>query len=467
MDNPLFITKDFLLENHYSRELYNKFSKDHPIIDYHNHLSPKDIAEDRKYSNISELWFAGDHAKYRAMRCYGISEDYITGQASDKEKFLAWAKTVPKTIRNPIYHWTHLELKRYFGIEKLLNEKTAEDIYEEINYQLKKPENSCHGFLKKTNVEFLCTTEDPLDDLKHHKRIIINNLNTKISTSFRPDKAISIESEDYLVYLNKLSNISNIEITSYCDLQDALRKRVEYFHSNGCRLSDHGLTYMPFEVYSDSEINELFKKRLKGGILSDKDVDKFKTAILLYLGEIYHEFGWVQQFHLGTLRNNNSKMFEKLGPDSGWDSIGDFKHSRTLSSFLNSLDKKDKLSKTILYNLNPSDNAVFASMVGNFNDGSVKGKIQYGSAWWFLDQKEGIINQLNTLSSIGLLSCFVGMLTDSRSFLSLSRHEYFRRIMCNLLGNEMVSGDLPKDLDLIGETIAEISYFNAKEYFDL
>ncbi|PRX51641.1 glucuronate isomerase [Salegentibacter salegens] len=467
MDNSLFITNNFLLENHYSRELYNKFSKDHPIIDYHNHLSPKDIAQDRKYSNITELWLAGDHAKYRAMRCYGISEDYITGQASDKEKFLTWAKTVPKTIRNPIYHWTHLELKRYFGIEKLLNQKTAEDIYEEVNYQLQKPENSCQGFLNKSNVESLCTTEDPLDDLKYHKQHVSSNSKVKVSTSFRPDKAISIESESYLTYINKLSDTSNIEISTYYDLQDALRKRVEYFHANGCRLSDHGLTYMPFEISSDSNIDKIFRDKLKGKILSGNDIDKFKTAILLYLAEIYHEFGWVQQFHLGAQRNNNSRMFKKLGPDSGWDSIGDFKHSRALSFFLNALDKENKLSKTLLYNLNPSDNAVFASMVGNFNDGSVKGKIQYGSAWWFLDQKEGIINQLNTLSNMGLLSCFVGMLTDSRSFLSMSRHEYFRRILCNLLGNEMVSGDLPKDLDLIGETISEISYFNAKEYFDL
>lgn len=466
MSVPTFIKEDFLLENRFSQELYNNFSKDQPIIDYHNHLSPKDIAEDKKYTNIIELWFAGDHAKYRAMRCLGISEDYITGHASDKEKFIAWAKTVPQTLRNPLYHWTHLELKRYFGIDELLNQKTAEGIYDEINYQLQKPENSCRGFLNKMGVESLCTTDDPVDDLSYHKQIRSSNFNIKVSTSFRPDKAFLIESEDYISYITKLSKISDIEITSYRDLQDALAKRIEYFHSNGCRLSDHGLAYMPFQNYSDSEINELYKRRLKGGILSEVDIDKFKTALLSYLCEIYHEFGWVQQFHLGALRNNNSRMFEKLGPDSGWDSIGNYNHAKNLSQFLDSLDLKNKLSKTILYNLNPSDNAVFASMTGNFNDGSVRGKIQYGAAWWFLDQKEGIINQLNTLSNMGLLSSFVGMLTDSRSFLSLSRHEYFRRILCNLFGNEMASGDLPNDMELVGKTIADISYYNAKEFFD-
>lgn len=466
MNQPSFITEDFLLENHFSRSLYENYSKDLPIIDYHNHLSPKDIAEDKQYSNVTELWLAGDHAKYRAMRTYGVKERYITGQASNREKFMAWAKTVPYTIRNPIYHWTHLELKRYFGIDKLLNEKTAEGIYEEINSQLEKPSNSCRGFLNKMNVESLCTTEDPIDDLKHHKQIKERDYKVKVSTSFRPDKVIQIESGNYLAYLEKLGEISNIEITSYKDLKDALYKRIEYFHANACRLSDHGLGNLPFEQFKDSEINNLFKKKLQGGMLSYTEVNKFKTALLLYLGEMYHEFSWVQQYHLGALRNNNTRMFKKLGPDSGGDSIGNFDHSRGLSRFLDALDVKNKLSKTILYNLNPADNAVFASMIGNFNDGSIKGKVQYGAAWWFLDQKEGIINQLNTLSNMGLLSCFVGMLTDSRSFLSLSRHEYFRRILCNVFGKEMASGELPREIDLIGKTIADISYFNANEYFD-
>ncbi|WP_081210692.1 glucuronate isomerase [Salegentibacter sediminis] len=466
MNQPSFITEDFLLENHFSRSLYENYSKDLPIIDYHNHLSPKDIAEDKQYSNVTELWLAGDHAKYRAMRTYGVKERYITGQASNREKFMAWAKTVPYTIRNPIYHWTHLELKRYFGIDKLLNEKTAEGIYEEINSQLEKPSNSCRGFLNKMNVESLCTTEDPIDDLKHHKQIKESDYKVKVSTSFRPDKVIQIESGNYLAYLEKLGEISNIEITSYKNLKDALYKRIEYFHANACRLSDHGLGNLPFEQFKDSEINNLFKKKLQGGMLSYTEVNKFKTALLLYLGEMYHEFSWVQQYHLGALRNNNTRMFKKLGPDSGWDSIGNFDHSRGLSRFLDALDVKNKLSKTILYNLNPADNAVFASMIGNFNDGSIKGKVQYGAAWWFLDQKEGIINQLNTLSNMGLLSCFVGMLTDSRSFLSLNRHEYFRRILCNVFGKEMASGELPREIDLIGKTIADISYFNANEYFD-
>jgi glucuronate isomerase len=395
----------------------------------------------------------------------GVNEEYITGDASDKEKFMAWAKTVPNTLRNPLYHWTHLELKRYFDIDELLNEESADRIYESVNKQLKQPENSCRGLLKKMNVKALCTTEDPIDSLEHHQALAKSGFQIKVSTAFRPDKAILIENDTYNDYLDQLEKAAESTIQTYQDLQDALRKRIEYFDANGCKLCDHGLSRISFEDFSESEINIIFIKKRKGEVLLATEVEKFKTAILLFLCETYHEFSWVQQFHLGALRNNNSRMHNVLGPDTGWDSIGDSNQAEPLSKFLNALDSKNKLTKTILYNLNPADNEIFASMIGNFNDGSVRGKIQYGSGWWYLDQKHGIIEQLNSLSNIGLISCFIGMLTDSRSFLSFPRHEYFRRILCNLFGEEMESGELPDDMDLIGKVISDISYNNAKEYF--
>lgn len=466
MKKKSFIEENFLLQNKYAEELYHKYSKDLPVIDYHCHLSPKEIAEDRRYENISQVWIAGDHYKWRAMRTLGIDEKYITGDATDKEKFLAWAKTVPHTLRNPLYHWTHLELKRYFGIDELLNEESAERIYDEVNKQLQQPENSCRGLLKKMNVESLCTTEDPVDTLEYHQELAKSDFSIKVSTAFRPDKAILIEAENYNDYLDKLEKAAGVTISSYENLQKALKKRIEYFDANGCRLCDHGLNHISFEEFTEDEIRNIFKKRREGREISGSEAEKFKTAVLLFLGEIYSEYGWVQQFHLGALRNNNKRMLKKLGPDTGWDSIGDYQQAENLSSFLDALDGKNKLAKTILYNLNPADNEVFASMIGNFNDGSVKGKVQYGSAWWFLDQKDGIIKQLNALSNMGLVSCFIGMLTDSRSFLSYPRHEYFRRVLCDLFGGEMETGELPDDMDLVGKTVSDISYNNAKEYFD-
>lgn len=466
MKNKTFIKDDFLLQNEYARDLYEKYAANQPIIDYHCHLSPKEIAEDRIYDNITQVWIAGDHYKWRAMRTMGVNEKYITGDASDKEKFIAWAKTVPSTLRNPLYHWTHLELKRYFGIDELLNEESAERIYDAVNKQLQQPENSCRGLLKQMNVETVCTTEDPIDTLDYHQQLAKSDFNIKVSTAFRPDKAILIGTETYNDYLDQLAKVADVSIESYKDLRDALRKRIEYFDSNGCKLCDHGLNHISFEDFTDAEIDNIFRKKRKGEEISEPDAEKFKTAILLFLGETYSEFGWVQQFHLGALRNNNKRMLKKLGPDTGWDSIGDYKQAENLSRFLNALDGKDKLAKTILYNLNPADNEIFASMIGNFNDGSVKGKVQFGSGWWFLDQKDGIIKQLNALSNMGLVSCFIGMLTDSRSFLSYPRHEYFRRVLCNLFGEEMETGELPDDMELVGEIIADISYNNAKEYFD-
>ncbi|MGB8374158.1 MAG: glucuronate isomerase, partial [Salegentibacter sp.] len=466
MKKDTFIQDNFLLQNEAAEKLYQDYAAKQPIIDYHNHLPPKDIAEDRSFENITQVWLYGDHYKWRAMRTLGIDEKYITGDASDKEKFLAWAKTVPHTLRNPLYHWTHLELKRYFGIDELLNEESAERIYEEVNRQLQLPENSCRGLLKKMNVETVCTTEDPTDTLEYHQQLAKSDFEIKMSTAFRPDKSILIHADGYNAYIDKLADAAEVSIDSFDNLKEALRKRIEFFHENGCRLCDHGLNFVSFEEFTDAEIEQIFSKKRKGEAVSDQEAEKFKTAMLLFLGKTYHEFGWVQQFHLGALRNNNKRMLKELGPDTGWDSIGDFKQAENLSAFLDALDGQDKLTKTILYNLNPADNEIFATMIGNFNDGSVKGKVQLGSGWWFLDQKDGIIKQLNALSNMGLVSCFIGMLTDSRSFLSFPRHEYFRRVLCNLFGTEMETGELPKDYELVGQTIADISYNNAKEYFD-
>ncbi|MEH6405691.1 MAG: glucuronate isomerase [Leeuwenhoekiella sp.] len=462
----MFITDNFLLQNKYAEELYFKYSAPQPIIDYHCHLSPKEIAEDRVYDNISQVWIAGDHYKWRAMRTMGVDERFITGDASDEEKFLAWAKTVPHTLRNPLYHWTHLELKRYFGIDELLNEKTGPAIYKSVNEQLQQQENSCRGLLTQMNVETVCTTDDPIDSLEYHQNLAKTDFKVKMKPAFRPDKAIIIEAEGYTDYVKKLGKAAHINIESYADLQEALRKRIVYFNDNGCKLCDHGLNYVSFEKYSDSDIESIFNKKIKGETITSQEAEQFKTAILLFLCENYHEFGWVQQFHLGALRNNNKRMLATLGPDTGWDSIGGYKQAESLSAFLNELDSKNKLTKTILYNLNPADNAIFATMIGNFNDGSIKGKVQWGSGWWYLDQKDGIIDQLNTLSNMGLVSCFVGMLTDSRSFLSFPRHEYFRRVLCNLFGQEMENGELPNDMELVGKTVADISYNNAKAYFN-
>ncbi|MCL6217517.1 glucuronate isomerase [Zunongwangia pacifica] len=466
MSKNTFITDTFLLENKYAEELYHQYAKNQPIIDYHNHLPPAQIAANTQFENISKVWLNGDHYKWRAMRALGVNEKYITGNASDKEKFEAWGKTVPYTLRNPLYHWTHLELKRYFGIDELLNQNNASAIYDNVNAQLQQKDNSCRGLLKQMNVETLCTTEDPTDTLQHHQAMAKENFGIKVSTAFRPDKSILIDAQGYTDYLKELGKTANIDIQSFQDLKDALLNRIEYFDENGCKLCDHGLNAMSFAEFTEAEINAIFKNKLSGKEVSATESEKFKTATLLFLSETYHQFGWVQQFHLGALRNNNKRMLAQLGPDTGWDSIGDYSQAEKLSRFLNTLDGKDKLTKTILYNLNPADNEVFATMIGNFNDGSVKGKVQWGSGWWFLDQKDGMEKQMNTLSNMGLISCFIGMLTDSRSFLSFPRHEYFRRVLCNLFGKEMASGELPQDMDLVGNTIANICYGNAKDYFN-
>ena len=461
-----FITDNFLLQNRFAEELYHNYAATQPIIDYHNHLPPNEIATNRQFQNLSQVWLAGDHYKWRAMRALGVEEKYITGTASDKEKFIAWGKTVPFTLRNPLYHWTHLELKRYFDIDELLNEKNAPSIYESINSQLQTAEFRVRGLLEKMNVHTLCTTEDPIDTLEYHRAIKQDNFRIKVGTAFRPDKSILIESETYNDYIDKLEEVVDFEIRKYDDLCTALIKRIEFFHDNDCRLCDHGLSYISFTDYSDAEIVAIFEKRRSGKVITFEESEKFKTAILLFLCKEYHKRGWVQQFHLGALRNNNKRMLSQLGPDTGWDSIGDYSQAETMSRFFDALDSKNSLAKTIIYNLNPADNEIFAAMIGNFNDGSIKGKVQYGSGWWFLDQKDGIIKQVNALSNMGLLSCFIGMLTDSRSFLSFPRHEYFRRVLCNLLGEEMEKGELPQDMELVGNMVADISFRNAKEYFN-
>lgn len=466
MKQKNFIHENFLLQNKFAEELYHKYAAPQPIIDYHNHLPPREVWEDKKYENLTQVWIEGDHYKWRAMRTAGIDEKYITGKASDKEKFIAWAKTAPKTLRNPLYHWTHLELKRYFGISELLSEESAERIYEEVNSQLQKPENYCRGLLRKMNVESLCTTEDPTDDLKYHRKLAESDFQIKVSTAFRPDNSLAIEAEGFNDYMVALGKSAGGSIKTYQNLRAALLNRIEFFDANGCKLCDHGLEKMFFMEATETEVETIFKKRREDVEISQAEAEILKTHLLQFLSETYSEKAWVQQLHLGPLRNNNTRKFKELGPDTGWDSIGDFLQAKNLSSFLDAMGQKNKLAKTIIYNLNPSNNAVFASMIGNFNDGSNKGKVQFGSGWWFLDQKEGIIDQLNTLSNMGMVSCFVGMLTDSRSFLSFPRHEYFRRVLCNLFGSEMVSGEIPLEMDLVGKNITAISYKNANEYFD-
>ena len=462
-----FIHDNFLLENKYAEALYHDHAAKMPIIDYHNHLPPNEIAENKIFKNITEIWINGDHYKWRAMRTLGIDEKYITGDASDLEKFQKWAQTVPYTMRNPLYHWTHMELDRYFGISELLNAGSANAIFQETAEKLNSPDYSCQNLLSKMNVELLCTTEGPTDTLEYHRKLSKSSFKTKVGTAFRPDKAIFIGADSYNDYLDELEVVTGMTIGSYDELCDALKNRINFFDDNGCKLCDHGLDHLYADDYTETEIKSIFRKKRDRQDITQDEVSKFHSALLLFLSEIYHEFGWVQQFHLGALRNNNSRMHQLLGADTGWDSIGDYPQARNLSKFLNILDSKNVLTRTIIYNLNPSDNEVMAAMIGNFNDGSIKGKVQFGSGWWFLDQKDGMIQQMNALSNIGLISCFVGMLTDSRSFLSYPRHEYFRRILCNLFGNDIKNGELPKDLDWIGQIIEDICYNNAKEYFNL
>lgn len=466
---PTFLSDDFLLQTETARRLYHDYARSMPIVDYHCHLPPDQIAEDRQFDNLTQLWLYGDHYKWRAMRTNGVDERYCTGIASDYEKFEKWAETVPYTLRNPLYHWTHLELKNPFGVTNQLGPPTAQAIYDHCNDQL--PQLSTRSLLKHFKVRVVCTTDDPTDSLEHHRAIAQSRFSVKILPTFRPDKAMAIDDPvAFQAYVRKLGEVCNCEIRNLVQYLDALKSRHDYFGQMGCRLSDHGLEYIDAEPYTESEVRSVFDTLLMswpGGMspLSPKDVARFRSFMLVQFAEWDHGKGWTQQFHLGALRNNNRRRLRDLGPDTGWDSIGDFPQAQSLARFLGGLDDRNKLAKTILYNLNPADNEVMATMIGNFNDGSVRGKVQFGSGWWFLDQKDGMEKQINALSNMGLLSTFVGMLTDSRSFLSYSRHEYFRRILCNLFGNDVEAGELPADVDWIGQIVQDICYRNAERYF--
>ena len=461
-----FITDNFLLKTKTAQELYHNFAKNQPIIDYHSHLIPQQIAENRKFDNIAQIWLSGDHYKWRAMRANGINERFVTGNATDREKFDAWAKTVPYTLRNPLYHWTHLELKLYFGIDTLFNPESADEIWNRTSEMLKSDEFSVWGMMRKMNVEVACTTDDPVDNLQYHKQIAASACPAKILPTWRPDKASDVTSaKAWNAYIDRLAEVSGVEINSFKSMFDALDRRIDYFHSVGCRLADFGLDFLYSEDYTDTEIEAIFTKVRSGNNLTANEILKFRSAALYRFALQVHAKGWAQQFHAGPVRNNNTRLLTTLGPDTGFDSIGDFSQALSMSKFLNRLDLTNQLAKTILYNINPADNEVFATMIGNFQDGTVAGKMQWGSAWWFLDQKDGIEKQLNCLSCHGLLSRFVGMLTDSRSFLSYPRHDYFRRILCNLIGTDVENGELPNDIDLLGNMVADICYRNAKNYF--
>lgn len=462
-----FIHENFLLHNKTGQQLYHEYAAAMPIIDYHNHLIPELIASDHQFENLTQIWLYGDHYKWRAMRTNGVDESYCTGTGkSDLEKFLKWAATVPYTVRNPLYHWTHLELKRYFGIDLLLSPDSAAEIYDTASNLLRTPDYSVRNLLRKMQVKTLCTTDDPIDHLDFHKKIRDDQFEVIVKPAFRPDKAMAAENPvAFNAYVARVQEVSGIEIHSLANYLDALKKRHDFFQTQGCTVSDHGLEFIHASDFTEAAAAQAFNKVRTGASLEPAELELFKSFMLYTFAIWDHEKGWVQQYHLGALRNNNSRMMRQLGPDTGWDSIGDFQQGRALATFLDRLDNSNQLAKTILYNLNPSDNELMATMIGNFNDGSVAGKIQFGSGWWFLDQKDGMVKQLNALSNMGLLSKFIGMLTDSRSFMSFPRHEYFRRLLCDLLGDEIEKGELPNDIPWIGKIVQDICYNNAQKYF--
>jgi glucuronate isomerase len=463
-----FIHDDFLLSTPAARRLYHEYARDEPILDYHCHLPPKDIAENRRFANLFEIWLEGDHYKWRAMRANGIPEKFVTGDASPKEKFLAWARTVPATLRNPLYHWTHLELKRYFGIDELLDEGSAERVWEQANALLAGESLRPWGILAKFRVRAVCTTDDPADDLRWHRQIASSGLKTKVFPTYRPDRAFLVDRpEAFNAWLGRLAAAANTDIADFRSFLDALRKRHDAFHAAGCRLSDHGLNVCFATPCSEEKAAEIFERARAFVPVSPEDQAQFSSYMMLFFGRLDAEKGWTKQLHLMARRNNNTRRFRELGPDTGFDSIGDWPQIDALAAYMDMLESEGALPKMILYNLNPAWNYAFATMIGNFQDGSIPGKIQLGSGWWFLDQKEGMEWQLNALSNCGLLAHFVGMLTDSRSFMSYPRHEYFRRTLCNLLGDDMEKGLLPADFDLVGGMVRRICYSNAERYFGL
>ncbi|MBN1910957.1 MAG: glucuronate isomerase [Pirellulales bacterium] len=463
-----FLTEDFLLENPTAVRLYHEYARDLPIIDYHCHLPPEQVAADHRFENLTQIWLYGDHYKWRALRAAGVAERFITGDASDWEKFQHWAAVVPKTLRNPLYHWTHMELKRPLGIDdRLLNPETAQGIWDHCNAKLAEDGFSCRGIMRRMKVVLVSTTDDPVDSLEHHAALRDDpTMEIPVLPAFRPDKAMAVENTKlFNAWVDRLAEVTSAEIQDYATFLDALRERHEFFHRMGCRISDHGVETFHAEDYTDSEIQNIFRRVRRGNELRLEESAKFKSAMLYEFALMDHEDGWTQQFHFGALRSANSRMLAALGPDTGYDSMSDPQVAQAMARFFDRLDREDRLAKTIVYNLNPIHNDLVVTMLGNFQDGITPGKMQYGSGWWFLDQKDGIERQLNSLSNQGLLSLFVGMLTDSRSFLSYTRHEYFRRILCNLLGDEMERGILPGDLDLVGQMVKDISYRNAARYF--
>jgi glucuronate isomerase len=462
-----FLTDDFLLRSDVARELYHDYAAPQPIYDYHSHLPPGQIAANHTFQNLQEVWLAGDHYKWRAMRWNGVPERFCTGDASPWEKFLAYARTVPKTLRNPLYHWTHLELKFYFGIEELLDESTAESIWNRANEQL--PGLPVHELLRKSRVAVSCTTDDPADTLEAHRQIRAEGkLATRVYPTFRPDKAMNADQpKAFGAYLATLAEVSGVECGSFAGFLSALKQRHDFFHDFGGRLSDHGINACEAEDCTEAEAQRSFEEARAGRQISPEDAVKFRSFMMLFFGHLDADRGWTKQLHLGAMRNNNTRLLRALGPDTGFDSIGDGPQAASLARYLDRLDGDNRLPKTVLYNLNPADNYVFATMAGNFQDGSVPGKVQFGSGWWFLDQKEAMEWQMNALSNLGLLSRFVGMLTDSRSFLSFPRHEYFRRILCNLIGRDVVNGELPRDMKLLGGMVSDICFHNAQRFFGL
>ena len=463
-----FMDGNFLLQTETAQKLYHEHAAKMPIIDYHCHLIPQMVADDYQFKSLTEIWLGGDHYKWRAMRTNGIDERYITGKdTSDWEKFEKWAETVPYTMRNPLYHWTHLELRTAFGVDKLLSPATAREIYDYCSERLQQPDRSARGLMEHYRVEAVCTTDDPVDTLEHHIRTRESGFKVKMLPTWRPDKAMAVEdAASYTAYIAKLADVAGMSIETFADLIAALQKRHDFFASVGCRLSDHGLGGFYADEYTPEEVDAIFRKVTSGKELTDAEISKFKSAMLVVFGEMDWEKGWTQQFHYGAIRNNNSKMFKLLGPDTGFDSIGEFTTAKAMAKFLDRLNSNGKLTKTILYNLNPCANEVIATMLGNFQDGTVAGKIQFGSGWWFLDQKDGMEKQMNALSVLGLLSRFVGMLTDSRSFLSYPRHEYFRRTLCNLVGRDVENGEIPiSEMERVNQMIEDISYYNAKNFF--
>lgn len=462
-----FIHEDFLLQSDTARHLYHDHAKSLPIIDYHCHLNPQEVAEDHRFRSITELWLGGDHYKWRALRTNGIDEKYITGNASDWEKFRKWAETMPYCMRNPLYHWTHLELKTAFGIDKVLNPDTAKEIYDECNEKLQSPEFSARNLMLKYGVEAVCTTDDPVDSLEFHKQIKDSGFKVKVLPTWRPDMAMAVENpQAYSQYIDRLSAVSGVQIKCFDDIIKALLVRHKYFESMGCRLSDHGFEEFLADDFTPAELDAIFNKVYGGAALNDSEMRKFKSAMMLEFGKMDADTGWTQQFHYGVIRNQNTKMFGAIGKDTGFDSMSQVITAKAMNRYFDRLNSMDKLTKTIVYNLNPTDFEMVATTIGNFQDGSVPGKMQLGAGWWFLDQKNGMEQQMNALSMLGLLSRFVGMLTDSRSFVSYARHEYFRRILCNLLANDVEKGELPaSEMPRIEQMVEDISYYNAKNFF--